>query len=516
MTDDADDPRDRPRFGPDDDAASDVDSEDPPHAGTGDHPIWADGEALDGSRAPLDPADLERLFDILDAAVGRDALPEAEQDQVLSVLEAVVRSPTRVEGDELDRLLSVLESAIVDPTDPETAEEVLAVLEATVVNPARLDPTETEGVLSVLESAVVDPTDPGSTAREVFSLFDALGLDDPDTTPAADRERDSGPGAVDPADPLGSAESLLDAIGLGASGDRSREGPADEGDTEGTADASAGPATDPGERTAATTGGDLDRPFRVARLVAAATQRTTDYSLRSGVRMGTGLVSAVRESESLDELVDETRAIAFEELDRLGVDVGETTDAADEWAAADRLLSAEVLRERGARLLELSADVDHDESIHPAFPRVLNELAADEARILRLLATEGPQPSVDIRDVGWVPISSELVAAGLSMIGAEAGCRHEGRTPAYLNNLKRLGLVWFSDEPVRNVKRYQVLQAQPHVADAIEECRRAKTIRRSIHLTPFGVDFCRVCLPVEVAAEDVAGAYEAPEDLTKE
>jgi hypothetical protein len=101
------------------------------------------------------------------------------------------------------------------------------------------------------------------------------------------------------------------------------------------------------------------------------------------------------------------------------------------------------------------------------------------------------------------------------MIGAEAGCRHEDRTPASLNNLQRLGLLWFSDESVRNVRRYQVLEAQPHVAEAVDSCRRAKVIRRSIHLTPFGVDFCRVCLPVDVAAEDAAGAYEAPADLTE-
>jgi hypothetical protein len=35
------------------------------------------------------------------------------------------------------------------------------------------------------------------------------------------------------------------------------------------------------------------------------------------------------------------------------------------------------------------------------------------------------------------------------------------------------------------------------------ESGRSKTIRRSIHLTPFGKDFCAVCLPHEV--EEAAG-----------
>src|SRR5436853_5857744 len=52
------------------------------------------------------------------------------------------------------------------------------------------------------------------------------------------------------------------------------------------------------------------------------------------------------------------------------------------------------LRERGAELLAQSADVDYDEPAHPAFAKILEQLAPDEARILRLLWSAGPQPSV--------------------------------------------------------------------------------------------------------------------------
>ena len=53
------------------------------------------------------------------------------------------------------------------------------------------------------------------------------------------------------------------------------------------------------------------------------------------------------------------------------------------------------------------------------------------------------------------------------MIGAEAGCRHLDDVPAYLNNLFRLGLIWFSREPLEDPLRYQVLEAQPEVVEAI-------------------------------------------------
>jgi abortive infection alpha-like protein len=160
--------------------------------------------------------------------------------------------------------------------------------------------------------------------------------------------------------------------------------------------------------------------------------------------------------------------------------------------------SRTALRERGARLLARSAEVGAGEELHPAYARILDNLSPDEARILRLLATRGPQPAIDVRH--GLPLVSELVAPGLNMIGAEAGCRYPDRVAAYLDNLNRLGLIWFSRETLRDVNRYQVLEAQPEVLDAMRGAgRTARTVRRSIHLTPFGGDFCEVCLPIEAA-----------------
>ena len=154
------------------------------------------------------------------------------------------------------------------------------------------------------------------------------------------------------------------------------------------------------------------------------------------------------------------------------------------------------LRDRGAELLERSADVEYEEQFHPAYERILTQLAPDEARILRLLATRGAQPAVDVRAGRTLGIGSEMVAPGLNMIGAEAGCRYLDRVPAYLNNLYRLGLIWFSREPLEDPTDYQVLEAQPDVIEAKRAGGRAKTVRRSISLTPFGEDFCRICLPL--------------------
>ena len=151
----------------------------------------------------------------------------------------------------------------------------------------------------------------------------------------------------------------------------------------------------------------------------------------------------------------------------------------------------------------MSADVRYEEDSHPAFARILEDLAPDEARILRLLMERGPQPSVDVRSGGPLGVgivATELIAPGLNMIGAEAGVRHVDRVPAYLNNLYRLGLIWFSREQVGDHLQYQVLEAQPEVTEAMDEAGRgARTVRRSIHVTPFGADFCSLCIPATTA-----------------
>jgi hypothetical protein len=155
------------------------------------------------------------------------------------------------------------------------------------------------------------------------------------------------------------------------------------------------------------------------------------------------------------------------------------------------------LQRRGSELMRRSNDVNVVEDTHPAFARILSEITPDEARVLRFLYVDGPQPSIDVRTNRPLGIGSELVAGGLNMIGEHAGCRHVERIHPYLTNLSRLGLIEFSKEQVSNPQRYQVVEAQPKVGEAIKRAgRMPRTVHRSIHLNSFGQQFCRTCLPV--------------------
>ncbi len=170
------------------------------------------------------------------------------------------------------------------------------------------------------------------------------------------------------------------------------------------------------------------------------------------------------------------------------------------------------LREQGDALLYKSRDVNYEEDAHPAYERLVESLAPDEARILRLLLLSGPQPAVDVRTGGPLGlVTSRLLAPGLNMIGARAGLRYVERVPSYLTNLNRLGLIWFSRETLRDAERYQVVEAQPAVLEAMHSVRQAKIVRRSIHLTPFGEGFCRNALVSEQERLDALPGHATPQ-----
>lgn len=295
----------------------------------------------------------------------------------------------------------------------------------------------------------------------------------------------------------------------------------------------------------------------LARVAASAWWHTTEWGVRTSARAGRRVARAVADpdeaaalardaTEAVSVLGDLARAVSTgvplpRAIIRAGEHLGELADPGapgpggghdgrlddgvdgrvhGEPAAPDRSAGpreedpAATLRRLGAELLERSRDVWSTDTGHPAYERILGELAPDEARILLLLLEGGPQPSVDVRTGGPIGmVSSQLIAPGLTMIGARAGCRWTDQVPAYLNNLFRLGLVWFSRESLRDPMEYQVLEAQPDVLAAVHSVKFARVVRRSIHLTPFGEDFCRAVLLDPGDDRSELPSHQVPEEL---
>ncbi len=249
----------------------------------------------------------------------------------------------------------------------------------------------------------------------------------------------------------------------------------------------------------------------LARLSVRAWMRGAAWGLTSSMRTGRRLARAAVDPDAATQLVLDVRTelrgyarefLGVNEIDhqvQLLMPPAGAATLSQRGRRNGRVTDSQALRRLGAELLKQAADVYEQDTAHPAYARILTELAPDEARILRVLTVDGPQPLVDVRATNLIGVGSQLVGEGLNMVGAQAGLRHRERVPAYLNNLHRLGLIFLSDEPLSDPITYQVLEAQPDVLQAIKETSRAKTVHRSIRLSPFGQDFCDVCLPVEIA-----------------
>jgi hypothetical protein len=266
----------------------------------------------------------------------------------------------------------------------------------------------------------------------------------------------------------------------------------------------------------------------LARIAVGAWVRGASWGLGGTVRAGRRLSRAALSGESAAELLEEVRddvvegvrqVLGIVEGDARAQPVSDAFDAIVGEKRSPREARVRSLRERGAALLERAAEVDGGIEIHPGFDRIVDQLAPDEARILKLLVNEGPQPIVYVNRAAPLGIGTREVARRLSLIGREAGCLHPEHVPAYLDNLVRLGLVAIRRDPIPSEEAYQVVEAQPEVIEAMKSVRgpvfRGHSSRRSVHITDFGRTFCQVCFPAEhltgeIDAIDPDGIGELP------
>ena len=246
----------------------------------------------------------------------------------------------------------------------------------------------------------------------------------------------------------------------------------------------------------------------LARIAAGAWYRSARWGVETTVRTtgkvvsaaATGASAADLASDLRDELVDGARkALGVTNLEQMLAPItgGRKVEPGQLDATVRDHESA--LRTRGNALLQRSTETSSLETntIHPGYERIVDQLAPDEARVLNLLCTEGPQAIVYVNKAAPLGLGKREVARRLSLIGREAGCLHPELVPAYLDNLVRLGLVAIRQDPVKGEMPYQVLEAQPEVVEAVKSAKGGifvgMTARRSVHLSDFGSRFCSIC-----------------------
>ncbi|WP_245721520.1 Abi-alpha family protein [Nocardia crassostreae] len=245
----------------------------------------------------------------------------------------------------------------------------------------------------------------------------------------------------------------------------------------------------PGRSSALT--GTVRTATGVARVAVSAAVEAGFWSLRTTLGVTSVVLRGSMTGQTPRDILSEAGAqVRHSVREALGV-----STPAPAAITAPEPCSPTDLRARGAELLRRSADFqsEDDTHLHPAYARILGELAPDEARIIRFLYLDGPQPLLAVR-TGRTSSRGEFI-----LLGEDAGLRYPNRVEEYLTNLDRLGLTDIAREPLGNPNRYQLLEALPDVRRMLKRTSfGTKVLYRTIELTSFGACFVRTCLPVPV------------------
>lgn len=157
-----------------------------------------------------------------------------------------------------------------------------------------------------------------------------------------------------------------------------------------------------------------------------------------------------------------------------------------------------------ANLLASSLDIDTCKNAHPAFVEMINAMSPDEAKIMRLFATEASVAVVAVQEIQNGTRSYRTVARNFSRVGVEAGCENPTLAPSYLDNLGRMGLIQLPPPGalggvvLADKSRYKPIEEDPSIADfkaQIESRGNELQLSRSVvELTELGQMFCQACV----------------------
>ncbi|WP_156750582.1 Abi-alpha family protein [Mycobacterium sp. 852013-50091_SCH5140682] len=166
--------------------------------------------------------------------------------------------------------------------------------------------------------------------------------------------------------------------------------------------------------------------------------------------------------------------------DRL--DAVETTPKTLQSAEPDEPTS-ESLHTKMGRLLERALDQSTSGSQVELYHRLLNQLVADEARIIGALSDGASSPLVNVRSWTRSRTPGQAVLENACLIGRTANVALPGMVPQYVGHLLSLGLVETGPEDPGMKSDYEVLMAEPAVLAAIKTATRGPLTARVERLT---------------------------------
>jgi len=164
-------------------------------------------------------------------------------------------------------------------------------------------------------------------------------------------------------------------------------------------------------------------------------------------------------------------------------------------APADELprLPGDLLR----RLLERSAEQTPEQAEAALMVAVLRQLVPDEARVLAALSDGSTYPLIHVVSSARLGGGAQVVVEGVCSVGKNAGVQCPQLTPLYVQRLRQLGLVEVDPLEGEDAVRYQLLETEEVVRQAMAQIkqrgRRGQIVRRTLKMSAFGTRLWEAC-----------------------
>lgn len=155
----------------------------------------------------------------------------------------------------------------------------------------------------------------------------------------------------------------------------------------------------------------------------------------------------------------------------------------------------EPLRAAMAELLNHSIGFGRERAREYLYAIILRQLTPDEARILSALSDGSPFPAVDVAERTNLGGAGRFVLRNASTVGKAAGVSLPDQVPGYLTRLIGLGLVELDEEVPALETQYEILLTDETVREAEKSVKRAKFVKRTVHISRLGAQFWQACDP---------------------
>lgn len=177
----------------------------------------------------------------------------------------------------------------------------------------------------------------------------------------------------------------------------------------------------------------------------------------------------------------------------LGNDADNPAPPVHELTSVPDVREAESLSSKMRGLLDRALDHSTRSSQVELFHHILDQLVADEARIIGALSDGSASPLVNVHDWTRRRVPGRAVLENASLIGRSANVALPAMVPAYVSHLLSLGLLEIGPEDPDLKDDYEVLMAETSVLQAIKNASRgplgAKVDKYTLRLSGLGQSF---------------------------